>query len=129
MVVETRGQFVRVQVKSTTALRPEGCYRCSVRGACTSPPYKRGDFDFVAVYVIPEDLWYIIPRSSYSAKGRQSCFTPPTPPASGPPTKKPGTCSATTAAALPRVRDGRGERACPEIRYHYLVSQPSMLPS
>lgn len=61
IVVEIRGQFVRVQVKSTTALRPEGCYRCSVRGACTSPPYKPGDFDFVAVYVIPEDLWYIIP--------------------------------------------------------------------
>jgi hypothetical protein len=24
-------------------------------------PYKRGDFDFLAAYVIPEDVWYIIP--------------------------------------------------------------------
>ena len=23
--------------------------------------YKRGAFDFIAVYVIPEDIWYIIP--------------------------------------------------------------------
>jgi long-subunit fatty acid transport protein len=84
-VIETRGHFVRVQVKSTTCRRPEGSYRCNVRpGAGLS--YKRGDFDFVAAYVIPEDLWYIIPaKLVVSAKKTQimlsttsptSCWTP-----------------------------------------------------
>jgi hypothetical protein len=60
-VIETHGHFLRVQVKSTTSLRPEGCYKCNVRPA--RGRYKRGDFDFLAVYVIPEDLWYIIPAN------------------------------------------------------------------
>jgi hypothetical protein len=58
-VIETHGHFVRVQVKSTTYRRPEGCYKCNVRPA--RGRYKRGAFDFLAAYVIPEDLWYIIP--------------------------------------------------------------------
>jgi hypothetical protein len=61
VVVENRGNFVRVQVKSTAYQRPEGCYICGAHPSATSPPYKRGDFDFLAAYVIPEDLWYIIP--------------------------------------------------------------------
>ena len=58
-VIETHGHFVRVQVKSTSYRRPEGCYKCNVRPA--RGRYKRGDFDFIAAYVIPEDVWYIIP--------------------------------------------------------------------
>jgi hypothetical protein len=58
-VIETHGHFVRVQVKSTTCLRREG-YKCNIRPS-TGQPYKRRDFDFLAAYVIPEDLWYIIP--------------------------------------------------------------------
>ena len=61
IAIDTGSRFLRVQIKSTTARRPEGCYRCQVRGAYTAPPYKPGDFDFVAIYVIPEDAWYIIP--------------------------------------------------------------------
>lgn len=60
-VVETRGNFVRVQVKSTTCRKPAGYYICSVRPSIASTPYKRGEFEFLSVYVIPEDLWYIIP--------------------------------------------------------------------
>jgi hypothetical protein len=32
-------------------------------------PYKLGDFDFLAAYVIPEDVWYIIP-AKLVVKGR-----------------------------------------------------------
>jgi len=32
-VIETHGHFVRVQVKSTSYRRPEGCYKCNVRPA------------------------------------------------------------------------------------------------
>jgi PD-(D/E)XK endonuclease len=61
VVVESGGTFVRVQVKSTAYKRPEGCYICGAHPSARSEPYKRGDFDFLAAYVIPEDLWYIIP--------------------------------------------------------------------
>jgi PD-(D/E)XK endonuclease len=60
-VVENQGAFVRVQVKSTTCRKPPGYYICGVRPSLASAPYKRGEFDFLACYVIPEDLWYIIP--------------------------------------------------------------------
>jgi PD-(D/E)XK nuclease superfamily protein len=72
-VVETRGHFVRVQVNSTTALRPEGCYRCNIRPA-SGLPYKRGDFDFIAVYVIPEDVWYIIPARLVVAGNKRTAI-------------------------------------------------------
>jgi hypothetical protein len=61
MVIETGGRFLRVQIKSTMYLRSEGCYLCGVRPCKTSKPYCRGEFDFVAADVIPEDVWYIIP--------------------------------------------------------------------
>jgi hypothetical protein len=60
MVIETGGRFLRVQIKSTMYLRSEGCYLCRVRPCKTSKPYCRGEFDFVAAHVIPEDVRYII---------------------------------------------------------------------
>jgi hypothetical protein len=57
-VVGKPGRFVSVQVKSTT-VRNGGGYVCSVRQ--NNARYARGAFDFVAAYVIPEDVWYIIP--------------------------------------------------------------------
>jgi hypothetical protein len=61
VVVETRGRFVRVQVKSTICLRRKGFYSCSVKPSATSQPYHLGEFDFVAAYLIPEDVWFILP--------------------------------------------------------------------
>jgi hypothetical protein len=71
MVVETRGHFVRVQVKSTIYQRRLGFYACSVKPGSKSKPYQRGEFDFVAAYVIPEDIWYIIP-ARVVVHGKQS---------------------------------------------------------
>ena len=61
VVVETRGRFIRVQVKSTTCQRSQGFYVCSARPSTSRKVYRRGEFDFLAIYVIPEDLWYILP--------------------------------------------------------------------
>src|ERR1700726_322088 len=60
-VVGRPGKFVAVQVKSTIARLVSGeGYNCSV---CSShKPYPPGSFDFVAAYVIQEDVWYIIPE-------------------------------------------------------------------
>lgn len=53
----------KVQVKSTMC-RAKGSgrsYVCSVHPNQNGRAYRRGEFDFLAAYVIPEDVWYIIP--------------------------------------------------------------------
>ena len=65
-VVGKPGRFVSVQVKSTT-VKSGGGYVCSVRQ--NNAKYARGAFDFVAAYVIPEDVWYIIPAKKLAGRG------------------------------------------------------------
>ena len=59
-VVGRLGKFVAVQVKCTVAKLESGKgYICS---ACSShKAYKAGAFDFLAAYVVLEDVWYIVP--------------------------------------------------------------------
>lgn len=66
-VVERRGRFSRVQVKSTT-FSQRGAYLCNTisrppqrRGQGT--PYSASEVDFFAFYILPEDLWYIVPTA------------------------------------------------------------------
>ena len=59
-IVEHAARFVLVQVKST-GFKDRGGYSCSVR-RCRGA-YEGDPFDYVAVYLVPEDLWYIIPES------------------------------------------------------------------
>jgi HEPN domain-containing protein len=63
--VEHEGQFARVQVKSTISMHGRG-YACTMRG--WRSPYGRNAFDYVAVYLILEDLWYIIPAKNIRAR-------------------------------------------------------------
>jgi len=65
-VVEYRGRFVRVQVKSTMFL-DRGGYSCTVRGC--NRPYEGDPFDFLAAYIFQEDLWYIIPAELVVGQG------------------------------------------------------------
>jgi PD-(D/E)XK endonuclease len=60
--VELNGQFLRVQVKSTTWKKDGVAYVFALCGA-TRRRYTEEEIDFFAVYVIPEDAWYIIPAS------------------------------------------------------------------
>lgn len=64
--VERDGHFARVQVKSTM-FKDRGGYSCTVRG-CRGP-YEGDPFDFVAAYLIPENLWYIIPEEMIRGQG------------------------------------------------------------
>jgi len=64
--VEHEGKFVRVQVKSTM-FKDRGGYSCSVRGS--RGPYRGNAFDFLAVYLIPEDIWYIVPAEKVRGQG------------------------------------------------------------
>ena len=64
--VEHEGKFARVQVKSTYAEHGRGGYACTLRGGMG--PYGPNDFDYLAVYVIPKDLWYIIPTKNLQGR-------------------------------------------------------------
>ena len=65
-VVEYKARFARVQVKSTMFKKGRSYY-CSVRGS--QGPYVGDPFDFVAAYLIPEDIWYIIPVGRFKGQG------------------------------------------------------------
>ncbi len=69
-IIEDRGRFARVQVKSTMNYF-RGHYQCH---CCTGTrkAYTANDIDFMAFYIIPEDVWYIVPvaecPANYSAR-------------------------------------------------------------
>jgi hypothetical protein len=63
---QCRPRFVRVQVKST-GFKDRGGYSCTVRGS--RGPYTGDPFDFLAAYLIPEDVWYIIPAEKFLGQG------------------------------------------------------------
>jgi hypothetical protein len=57
--IENHGRLLRVQVKSVTYQR-DGSFTCNVVGP-GGKRYRRGCVDLFAIYLIPLDLWYIIP--------------------------------------------------------------------
>jgi len=69
-VVGRPGRFLGVQVKSTV-FECGGGYSCAVKH--NNRPYARGSFDFVAAYVIPEDVWYIVPAEKVLNKTMILC--------------------------------------------------------
>ena len=59
--VEHRPNFLRVQVKSTTVRSGAG-YRCQfMPNHQKKRDYSLKEIDVFAAYVIPEDVWYLIP--------------------------------------------------------------------
>lgn len=69
-IVELQGTFLRIQVKSTRSVHHTGGYRCGIRRTPENP-YTIDLFDFVAAYIIPVDVWYIVP-SKVAVSGRNS---------------------------------------------------------
>ncbi len=77
-VVEHGGKFHRVQVKSTGCISRglnfgSGAYVChmgtfSRKNRGVFFPYTPNEIDFFALYVIPEDIWYIMPIHRKLAK-------------------------------------------------------------
>ena len=63
--LEANGRFLRVQVKSSIFHSGTG-YRCSMQPTGyggSSRRYTTEQIDFFAAYIIPEDLWYILPAT------------------------------------------------------------------
>ena|SRR5579863_3010129 len=71
-VIGSGRKLARVQVKSTTCFS-DGRYVCKT--ANNAGLYDADEFDFVAAYVIPEDVWYIIPEPEI--RGRRNIYLRP----------------------------------------------------
>lgn len=61
-IVESHSFCSRVQVKSTASRYQIG-FRCNLR-ASMSKRYAYDSFDFAVVYVVPVNVWFIIPMLS-----------------------------------------------------------------
>ncbi len=57
-ILDTGRRFARIQVKSTQRFA-ESRYR--VKAAGWKDEYTVDEIDFVVAYIVPEDLWYVIP--------------------------------------------------------------------
>jgi|SRR6185312_1333939 len=67
VVVGRPRKFVGVQVKSTASLsRVKVGYECKVRNG--QQAYAAGSFDFLAVYIVPKNVWYIVPAKLIHGK-------------------------------------------------------------
>ncbi len=64
VVVGRPGKFVGVQVKSTSFRQSTG-YHCMVS---SNQAYAAGSFDFLAAYIVPENVWYIMPAEVIQGK-------------------------------------------------------------
>jgi PD-(D/E)XK endonuclease len=75
VVVGRPGRFVGVQVKCTVFRSKNGeGYICST---CSSHNlYREGAFDFLAAYVVPEDVWFILPAKEIAGMRSVSLCTP-----------------------------------------------------
>ena len=62
VAVEHNGRFLRVQIKSTRCRHSAGAYKCHIDSNGT--PYTLHELDFIAAYVIPLEVWYLIPLAA-----------------------------------------------------------------
>jgi hypothetical protein len=65
-VVERGCGFLRIQVKSAT-LYSDHRYRVKTGGA-SGIPYTSAEIDFFVAYIVPEDIWYIIPIAAIGTR-------------------------------------------------------------
>jgi hypothetical protein len=70
--IEHGQNFLRVQVKSTS-YRVDAGYRCKIVPDTRSDrDYSLRQIDLFAAYVIPEEVWYLIPAALVLGKRRKS---------------------------------------------------------
>src|SRR5271167_4592153 len=68
-ILDSGERLWRVQVKSISMICPFGgseCYRTSTyrrRGCYKYLPYTAKEIDFLVAYIVPRDIWYVVPVS------------------------------------------------------------------
>lgn len=75
VITDYKNNIKKVQVKSTNSLREDNYYQIGLRKKNGELKYQRGDFDIIAVHIIPEYTWYIIPFDEIENK-TSLYFTP-----------------------------------------------------
>ncbi len=60
-IVETGGRFLRVQIKSAYSAGEYGGYTFHAHGNTYTDVYTSHDIDFLVAYIVPEDVWYVLP--------------------------------------------------------------------
>lgn len=69
--VDYEGEFRRVQVKSTRfKLKTCGSYVCNSKAHHPTKLYTLAQIDFLAAYVVPLDVWYILPAKLIVLQGK-----------------------------------------------------------
>jgi hypothetical protein len=72
VVVDLGGRFISVQVKSTfcqaSDVKPGTFVACLFHINGPNRRYEQSDFNYLAVYCIPKDIWYIIPSAIAACK-------------------------------------------------------------
>jgi len=64
-IVDTRGELCRVQVKSAHHASAEGGYTIHAHGNDGKRPYTKDEIDVLVAYVVPEDVWYVVPVEAF----------------------------------------------------------------
>ncbi|HSE47598.1 MAG TPA: group I intron-associated PD-(D/E)XK endonuclease [Terriglobales bacterium] len=74
-VLESAGRLSRIQVKSGWSEIHHGGYPVKMSNYLRA--YRPDEIDFIAVYIVPEDTWYVVPVSA--VRGRMTNFYPNVP--------------------------------------------------
>jgi hypothetical protein len=88
LIIEFRGHMLRIQVKA--AFKARGNYYQFHLESGRDPVTREWQTDFVACYIVPLDLWYIIPVAELSPKSDMLLLVPGAPTANDPSTAKLG---------------------------------------
>ena len=70
--IEHGPNFIRVQVKSTSCKIGRGFSRQFMPNRHKKQDYSLGQLDLFAAYVIPEDVWYLIPGAVLLGRRRKT---------------------------------------------------------
>ena len=64
-VIQLGDSFVKVQVKSTSVHESgrKSCWKVNCNHGGSRSDYNKDHFDYIAIYIIGSDIWYILPFS------------------------------------------------------------------
>ncbi len=82
-VVNRGRKFVRVQVRSSQTMSRwkmysvASCYKINHGGRAPAEqvPYTEEEIDFLAVYLVPEDTWYLLPVAALRGRVRVTLYS------------------------------------------------------
>jgi hypothetical protein len=65
-ILDSGGKLWRVQVKSAYRSTEEGGYSVHACGNENRKPYTPDEIDVIVAYIVPEDVWYVIPIHAFA---------------------------------------------------------------